>query len=146
MWPYGLNFVFKLCDMILPILTIAPSPKRGRGVFATADIKKGTVIEISPVIVLTAKERKIVEQTKLFDYLFEWGKNKKMACVALGYVSVYNHDYSSNCEYDMDFENRTMTITTVKPVKKGEELFVNYNAAPNDKTRVWFDKKEKLSN
>jgi len=128
--------------MILPILTIAPSPKRGRGVFATEDIKQGTIIEISPVIVLTARERKIIEQTKLFDYLFEWGKNRKMACVALGYVSVYNHDYSSNCEYDMDFENRTIKITTVKPVKKGEELFVNYNAEPNDKTKVWFDKKK----
>ena len=128
--------------MILPVLTIAPSPKRGRGVFATEDIKKGTVIEVSPVIVLTARERKIVEQTKLFDYLFEWGKNKKMACVALGYVSVYNHDYSSNCEYDMDYDDRTIKITTVKLVKKGEELFVNYNAAPNDKTRVWFDKKK----
>ena len=127
--------------MILPVLTIGPSPKRGRGVFATEDIKKGTVIEVSPVIVLTARERKIVEQTKLFDYLFEWGKNKKMACVALGYVSVYNHDYSSNCEYDMDYDDRTIKITTVKLVKKGEELFVNYNAAPNDKTRVWFDKK-----
>jgi len=128
--------------MILPIVTIAPSPKRGRGVFATEDIKQGTIIEISPVIVLTARERKIIEQTKLFDYLFEWGKNRKMACVALGYVSVYNHDYSSNCEYDMDFENRTIKITTVKPVKKGEELFVNYNAEPNDKTKVWFDKKK----
>ena len=127
--------------MILPVLTIAPSPKRGRGVFATEDIKQGTVIEVSPVIVLTARERKIVEQTKLFDYLFEWGKNKKMACVALGYVSVYNHDYASNCEYDMDYDDRTIKITTVKLVKKGEELFVNYNAAPNDKTRVWFDKK-----
>jgi len=128
--------------MILPILTIAPSPKRGRGVFATEDIQPGTVIEISPVIVLTAKERKIVEQTKLFDYLFEWGRNKKMACVALGYVSVYNHDYSSNCEYDMDFDDRTMKITTVKQVKKGEELFVNYNAETEDKTRVWFDNKK----
>ena len=32
-----------------------------------------------------------------------------------------------------------MTIKTIKPIKKGEELFVNYNADPNDKTKVWFD-------
>ena len=127
--------------MILPVVAIAPSPNRGRGVFATEDLSAGMVIEISPVIVLTAKERKIVEQTKLFNYLFEWGKNRKMACVALGYVSVYNHDYASNCEYDMDYEERTITIKTVKPVKRGEELFVNYNAEPENKTRVWFDKK-----
>ena len=127
--------------MILPILIIAPSKKRGRGVFATEDIKKGTVIEISPVIVLTAAERNIIEKTIMFDYIFEWGKNKKRACVALGYVSLYNHEYASNCDYDMDYKNRTMTITTVKDIKKGDELSVNYNAEPNDKTRVWFDKK-----
>jgi len=126
--------------MILSILEIKKSPKRGRGVFAMADIKAGVVIEISPVIVLSAKERKIVEQTLLFDYIFEWGENKKKACVALGYVSLYNHNYNANCEYEMDFKKRIMTITTVKDIKKGEELFVNYNASPNDKTKVWFDK------
>ena len=44
--------------MILPIVEIRNSPKRGRGVFAKASIKQGTVTEISPVIVLTEKERK----------------------------------------------------------------------------------------
>jgi len=126
--------------MILSILEIKKSPKRGRGVFAMADIKAGVVIEISPVIVLSAKERKIVEQTLLFDYIFEWGENKKKACVAMGYISLYNHNYDANCEYEMDFKKRIMTITTVRNIKKGEELFVNYNATPNDKTKVWFDK------
>jgi SET domain-containing protein len=59
--------------MISPFLTIGTSPKRGRGIFATKNIKKGTVIEISPVIVLTEKERKTIEETLLFHYVFEWG-------------------------------------------------------------------------
>ena len=126
--------------MILSILEIKNSPKRGRGVFTTANIKAGVIIEISPVVVLSEKERKIVEQTLLFDYIFECGENKKKACVAMGYVSLYNHNYDANCEYEMDFKKRIMTITTVKNIKKGEELFVNYNATPNDKTKVWFDK------
>ena len=126
--------------MILPIVEIKSSPKRGRGVFATANIKQGTVLEVSPVIVLSEKERKTIEKTLLFDYIFEWGIDKKKACVALGYVSLYNHNYEANCEYEMDFKKRLMTIKTVKPIKKGEELFVNYNAIPNDKTKVWFDK------
>ena len=37
-------------------------------------------------------------------------------------------------------EKRLMTIKTVKTIKKGEELFINYNASPDDKTKVWFDK------
>ena len=125
--------------MIASFLTIGTSPKRGRGMFATKNIKKGTVIEISPVIVLTEKERKTSEKTLLFHYVFEWGVEKKKAALALGYVSLYNHSYDSNCEYEMEFSKKLMTIKTVKDVKKGDELFINYNAVPNDKTKVWFD-------
>ena|SRR5690348_13234077 len=127
--------------MIVPYLTIAPSPKRGRGVFTTKNIPANTVIEISPVIVLSARERAMTERTKLYNYIFEWGVSKKKGCVALGYVSLYNHDYEANCEYDMDYENELITIITVKKIKKGDELCVNYNAHPDDKTKVWFNAK-----
>ncbi len=127
----------------MPYLTIAPSEKGGRGVFTTRNIAAGTVIEISPVIVLTSKERKTIEKTKLFDYIFEWGTRRRFGCLALGYVSLYNHDYNSNCDYEMDFEHKVMTIKTVKSVKKGVELSINYNAEPNNKTLVWFHKKIK---
>jgi SET domain-containing protein len=127
--------------MIVSYLTIATSTKRGRGVFTTKNIPANTVIEISPVIVLSAKDRAVIEKTKLHDYIFEWGTSKKKGCVALGYVSLYNHDYEANCEYDMDYKKETITITTVKKIKKGEELFVNYNAKPDDKTKVWFNAK-----
>ncbi|MEP6683000.1 MAG: SET domain-containing protein [Parafilimonas sp.] len=125
--------------MISPFLVIESSPKRGRGVFTTKNISKGTVIEISPVIVLTEKERKTIEKTLLFHYVFEWGNDKKKACVALGYVSIYNHSYDANCEYEMEFGKKLITIKTVKNIKKGEELFINYNAVADDKTKVWFD-------
>ncbi|MEP6468037.1 MAG: SET domain-containing protein [Parafilimonas sp.] len=125
--------------MISPFLIIESSPKRGRGVFTTKNISKDTVIEVSPVIVLTEKERKTIEKTLLFHYVFEWGNDKKKACVALGYVSMYNHSYDANCEYEMEFGKKIMTIKTVKTIKKGEELFINYNAVADDKTKVWFD-------
>ena len=59
----------------------------------------------------------------------------------MGYISMYNHDYNANCDYDMDYENETIMITVVKDVKKGEELFINYNASPDDQKPVWFDAK-----
>jgi uncharacterized protein len=122
-------------------LNIASSPKRGRGVFTTKNLKKGTVIEISPVLVLTEKERKILEKTLLYHYVFEWGDDKKRAALALGYISLYNHSYDANCEYEMEFGKKLMTVRTVKNIKKGEELFINYNATPDDKSEVWFDTK-----
>ena len=125
--------------MMSPYLVIAPSNKRGRGVFSSKSIPSNTIIEISPVLVVSASERAIVEKTKLFSYIFEWGKTRKQGCLALGYVSLYNHAYESNCDYEMDFEHKLVTIRTVRKIKKGEELFINYNAHPTDDTTVWFD-------
>ena len=82
-----------------------------------------------------------MEKTELFNYIFEWGARRKKACIALGYISLYNHAYNANCEYEMDFDSNLMTITTVKSIKKGEELFINYNAVANDVTPIWFDAK-----
>lgn len=127
--------------MMSPYLVVAPSDNRGRGVFTSKNIPANTIIEISPVLVLSGKERKDIEKTKLFHYIFEWGKSRKQGCLALGYISLYNHAYESNCEYEMDFEHRLVTIKTVRKIKKGEELFINYNAHPTDQTKVWFDAK-----
>ena len=127
--------------MIMPYLTIAVSGLGGRGVFTTESIPAGTTIEISPVITLSPEERANVEKTGLFNYIFEWGEDYTGAAVALGYVSMYNHSYSSNCIYEMDFENVEMRIRTVKPILKGEELTINYNADPDDTTPIWFEAK-----
>ncbi len=127
----------------MPYLAVAPSEKGGRGVFTTKSIPTGTVVEISPVLVFSAKERKDIEKTKLFDYIFEWGARRRMAGLALGYISLYNHDYAANCGYEMDFKHNFMTIRTVRSIKKGEELCINYNASPDDKTEVWFHSKIK---
>jgi SET domain-containing protein len=125
--------------MMSPYLVVAPSDKRGRGVFTSKSIPSNTIIEISPVLVVSAAERAIIEKTKLFSYIFEWGKTRKQGCLALGYVSLYNHAYKSNCDYEMDFEHRLVTIRTLRKIKRGEELFINYNAHPTDNTAVWFD-------
>ena len=125
--------------MILPCLFVAATGNMGRGVFTSENIVEGTVIEISPVIVMTADERKLLDKTLLHDYIFEWGNEKNKCCVALGYISIYNHSYQSNCEYVMNFDNETMQVRTVRDIKKGEELTINYNGDWNDEKKVWFE-------
>ncbi len=125
--------------MILPILFIAPSHNKGRGVYTTEKIKAGTTIEISPVIVLSQKDRKSIEESLLYHYIFEWGNNKKKGALGMGYISMYNHNYDANCAYEMDYDASTMEIRTVKDIQAGEELYINYNAVPDDKTALWFD-------
>ena len=127
--------------MILPSLFIAPSPLGGRGVYSSDDIEENTLIEIAPVIVMKKEDRHFLDQTLLHDYIFEWGVDKSQCCMALGYVPVYNHSYSSNCEYEMDFEEEIIKIQAMVKIKAGEELLINYNGDWNDITPLWFDAK-----
>ena len=127
--------------MIYPGLYIDKSDERGRGVFTKQSIMANTVIEISPVIVMSAEERRLIDQTLLHDYIFEWGPDSKRCCMALGYVPVYNHSYESNCEYEMDFAKQVIKIKTVRNIEAGEELFINYNGDWNNAKKIWFDTK-----
>jgi len=112
----------------------------GRGVFTSEDIPKDTVIEVSPVIVMSGEDRKSLDQTLLHDYIFEWGDRRESCCMALGYIPLYNHSYKSNCEYEMDFTEQQITIRSVRFIKAGEEIFINYNGDWNNAVPVWFDR------
>jgi len=127
-----------LIVMILPCLFIAPSFKHGRGVFTNEVLEVGKTIEISPVIVLPASDRLHVDNTLLHDYIFEWGEDRSMAAVALGYLSIYNHACPSNCVYEMDFSAGIMRVITVTSIQKGEELFINYHGDFDNSSPLWF--------
>ena len=127
--------------MVFEGLYIEKSNGKGRGVFTKQNIPANTIIEISPVVVMSAEERVLLDQTLLHDYIFEWGKDSRQCCMALGYVPVYNHSYKSNCEYEMDFENEIIKIKTIRLIKEGEELFINYNGDWNNAKKIWFEVK-----
>jgi SET domain-containing protein len=124
--------------MILPSIYIGPTLTRGRGVFTAESIAAGVLIEIAPVIVLSGKDRQLLDQTLLHDYIFEWGQSLEQCCMALGYIPIYNHACPSNCEYEMDFDAQQILIRTVRAVESGEELFINYQGNFDDATPVWF--------
>ena len=127
--------------MIYQELKVGNSYLKGRGVFAIKRIPANTVIENSPVIVMTLKDRAHLDQTILHDYIFEWGEKKSQCCMALGLVPIYNHDYQSNCEYFMDFEKEMIEIKSVRNIEAGEEITINYNGNWNDPKPVWFEVK-----
>ncbi|MCW3073821.1 MAG: lysine methyltransferase [Flaviaesturariibacter sp.] len=122
-------------------LQIRKTRKKGRGVFALEALPAGIVVEIAPVIVMTAAERKKLDKTLLHDYIFEWGADRKSCCMALGYIPLYNHSYKPNCEYLMNFKSELIAIQTLRDIKKGEELQFNYNGAGDLDAPLWFHKK-----
>jgi uncharacterized protein len=125
--------------MILPILYIKETENKGKGVFTFKAIKANTIIEIAPVIVMPLKEKKQLDKTLLHNYIFMWGYKSEQVAMALGYVPIYNHSYNSNCEYEMNIEDQTITITTVKNIAANVELTINYNGNFNDDAKIWFN-------
>lgn len=124
----------------LPFLFVAPSGLGGRGVFTGQPLAAGDTIEVCPVIVLPPDDLPAIHATHLHDYYFLWGKAQNQCAIALGYGSVYNHSYQANANYLFDYDNNTIDFFCVKNIEAGEEITVNYNGEPDDKTLVWFEK------
>lgn len=108
--------------------------------FTTTALAEGTIVEVSPVIVMSKEEQQHLEKTELRNYIFDWGEDSERCCMAMGYIGIYNHSYQNNCEYFMDFDDDIMFIKTTKAIAAGEELTVNYNGdnEPGNEV-IWFE-------
>ena len=127
--------------MTLPFLYISETEHKGRGVFTQEAISAETVIEVAPVIAMSAQDRLLLDKTLLHDYIFEWQPDgAPMCCMALGWVPIYNHSKDPNCDYCMDYEAKTIMIMAIRPIAAGDELTINYNG-DNQEPVIWFDEK-----
>lgn len=109
--------------------------------FTSKNIAAHTIVEVAPVIVMSGEERKLLDQTLLHDYIFEWGERNDQCAMALGWIPMYNHAVPSNCEYFMNFDEDTMFVKTVRDIAMNEELTINYNGNFEDGKKVWFEMK-----
>lgn len=123
----------------IPSLYFAPSGQIGRGVFTSAIIPEGSLIEICPVIIIPAHEVDIIHHTELHDYYFIWGEDDDQAAIALGYGSLYNHSYKPNANFTLNLDDLTIEIIAIKDIEAGEEITFNYHGDPDAEDEVWFD-------
>lgn len=116
-------------------------PGKGLGVFATRDFDTGEIIESCPVLTMSPTERKWAEKTILNHYIYPW-KSTRGASLVLGYGSIINHSFTPNADWKQNFKTISMVYRAIKPIKKGEEITVNYNGEPDDMSPIdWFDVK-----
>ena len=112
---------------------------KGRGVFATAPIARGELIEAAPALVIPSEEWHHVEPTVLALYIFNFGPVGEHAAIALGYGSLYNHSFSPNAEYVKSWEEKVIRFVALRDIAPGEEVTVNYNGSPGDRSPIWFE-------
>ncbi len=106
----------------------------GWGVFALEPVKKGRLIERAPVLFLPEKEYQKVAETKLENYAYGWPRG---AAIVFGYGSLYNHSFEPNAEVFYDEDNRCLVYEALRPIKKGEEIRVDYTG-DGTVEGIWF--------
>ena len=101
--------------------------KKGRGLYAIKDIKKGTRIMDYVGKIITKKQ---TEQSEKFDnakpiYLFNLNKKYDLdGDVLWNTARLINHSCSNNCDYNGT--GLKLWVVTIKDIKKGEEITVDY--------------------
>lgn len=104
----------------------------GRGVFATDDINQGELIERCPMVPLGWRMN-YHKDPVIWNYCFtqfcpceECKNHGGHFLMVLGYGQVYNHQNENNAEIKFDMRHSIADVKAVKPIKKGEEIFVSY--------------------
>ncbi|MDT8861412.1 SET domain-containing protein [Alkalihalobacillus sp. MEB130] len=109
-----------------------------RGVFATRDIAKGELIHEAPVLPYPNEQDILIEHTVLADYVYEYGINH--GAIVLGYGMLFNHSYTPNANYEINFDNHTFSYYAFRDIKLGEEILINYNGEVDNQEPLWFNK------
>ncbi len=108
--------------------------EKGRGVYATMDLRKGEVVERAQVLVI--HDREVTWEGTISHYTYYWGR--KSFAIALGNGSLYNHSYDPNVKYDIDTKKGRIVFTTLREIRRGSELLINYNGDVDSKEPVHF--------
>lgn len=116
-----------------PLEVRAAGPGKGRGVFATAAIARGTILETVPVIVISRETYETYAQyTELSHYTFCWPGGCQ--AVALGMTgSMWNHRQPPNVGFVRNVTEQTITFSAVEQISPGEECCIDYGR------HLWFD-------
>ncbi len=121
-----------------PLLRLQYFEQKGWGVIAVQDISADTLLECSPVIVMNTADRIHLDETKLHDYIFEWGQDTGLCAMAMGYVPIYNHASPSNAEYLMHLDEQVIEVRSVAEIPAHTEININYQGDHDSKKPVWF--------
>lgn len=124
------------------LLRVIDLGHKGRGVVTLQEIKKGDLIERSPVLIIPHRDRAAVDPTIIFTYVFMWEpatveqdlyKHEGRSAVALGFTSLLNHSYTPNANFRRHIDELMIDIWALRDIEAGEEITIDYQMT------LWFD-------
>jgi SET domain-containing protein len=94
---------------------------------------------VCPFIEIPDPDSTSLETDFLINYYYFFGEKKERVLIALGFGSLYNHNYAPNATYTIKPEEQLIIFTALKNIKKDEEIVVNYNQGNGRCAPLWFE-------
>jgi len=104
-----------------PGIEIRKSDRNGWGVFARRDIKKHSLLEESPIILVESEKMVGIDECLTYCYDFSDG----YVMIGLGFAGLYNHSYEPNADWKRDHVNMIMEHFAIKDIEKSFKLLSN---------------------
>lgn len=102
----------------------------GRGLQASQDLRAGQLLFTAELLVLNAADTIKVNETDLQFYTFKY--NETQDCLVLGDGELFNHSDKPNVGYKLmkwgGIGRLVMAFYVLENVRKGDQLFIDYNA------------------
>lgn len=117
------------------LVCIKKVPGKGRGVFARKAIKKGELIEHTPLLIVPVEALVDGLENEFLGQYYYWRSERHIA-IALGYGSLYNHSWKPKATFRLG--KASIKYFALRDIKAGEEITINYNLDPKDRTPVGF--------
>ncbi|MCA8903087.1 MAG: SET domain-containing protein-lysine N-methyltransferase [Hyphomonas sp.] len=105
------------------------SPLHGRGLYAAEPFRKGAVIGIYPLLILSHADTKRLKKTRLYHYVFYVDENEAgeiRSAVAFGMISMCNHSTAPNAAFAVNAEHAVVKLKAARSIKAGEEILIDY--------------------
>ena len=116
-------------------LVVETYPGMGRGLYSTIPIAKGAIVEVSPVIPLTAADWKQIKNTTLEPYVFAWGEKCLTNAIPLGYGGLFNHSDDPNVSFWLNVPEQSITFRALRDIAVSEQLTIDYMWSKKDRKK-----------
>jgi hypothetical protein len=109
---------------------------KGRAIIATDWIPEGRLLETCPILLVPHKDCP-KKSAVVHRYSFEWGK--MASALVLGWSQLLNHSYKPNVAYRYDRSRKVIEFRSIRHIKRGDELTINYLFHPDARGPVGFE-------
>jgi SET domain-containing protein len=113
------------------MIEVRASAIHGRGVFASAFIRAGTLFHVADLLIVGSDQHAALQNTVFCHYVFfvaddPAGGDADVTGLAMSPISFVNHRRPANASFRVDASSSTISFTAITDIPEGEEVAIDY--------------------